>query len=129
VLGNAWDAERAIDAPLDGYMLSRSPRDLASAKRLLYCLGSGEAQTLYVTWNPNTVPAVQDPLTFWYTPFQRRIDAVLRRAGATAQFLDRDARPDLADGMERFLRVFVSDPDQDPGALLADVQTFRDGLP
>lgn len=129
VLGNAWDAERAIDAPLDGFMLSRLPRDPASAKRLLYCLGSGDAQTTYVTGNPNTVPAVQDPLTFWYTPFQRRIDAVLRSAGATAQFLDRDTRPDFADGMERFLRDFVSDPDQDPNAFLAGVQAFRDGLP
>jgi multiple sugar transport system substrate-binding protein len=131
VLGNEWDSERAIDAPLDGYMLSRAPRDPAAAKRLLYCLAGGEAQNRYLAANPNFVAAAADAGSAGYTRFQVRMQQVLREAGATAQFLDRDTRPDFAgpDGMQRFLRDFVGDPTQDVPALLARIQAFYDGLP
>lgn len=131
LFGNEWDVERAIDAPLDGYMLSGSPKDVASAKKLLYCLSGGSAQALYLAANPNSVPAVSDPSTFWYTPFQRRIDQVLRDSVATAQFLDRDTRPDFAgpDGMQGFLKDFLRQPSQDLRVFLARIQAFYDGLP
>ena len=131
VLGNEWDGERAIDAPLEGYMLSRSPRDLAAAKRLLYCLSSGDAQNRYVAANPNVVAAAADAPTFEYTPFQLRIEQVLHGSRATAQLLDRDTRPDFAgpDGMQAFLRDFVRDPGQDLSVLLVRIQAYRDGLP
>jgi multiple sugar transport system substrate-binding protein len=134
LLGNAWDGERAIDAPLDGYMLRRSPTNLADAKRLAYCLAGGSAQFAYLWGNPNAIAAAADAssaASTSFTGFQKRIQEVLRDSGAIAQFLDRDTRPDFAgpDGMRAFLRDFLRDPGQDPAGLQARIQAFYDGLP
>ena len=131
LLGNEWDDEHAIDAPLDGYMLSRSPRNVPAAKRLLYCLSGGDAQNRYLESNANFVAAAADAMAGDYTPFQLRIQQILHKSGAVAQFLDRDTRPDFAgpDGMQRFLREFLRDPGQDLPVFLARIQSFYEGLP
>ncbi len=129
-LGTAFDDERAVDAPINGFMLSREPRNRAAAVAFLEFLASAEAQNLFLERNPNRIATAQDADRSGYTPYQERMAEVIASAGRISQFFDRDTRADFAgpNGMQAFLADFLSDPDQDLDALLADVQAFWDSL-
>lgn len=130
VLGTAYDDERAIDAPINGFMRSREPRNPAAATAFLEYLGGGEAQTTFVTRNPSRIATAADADRSGYTPYQRRMAEVIAGAGRITQFFDRDTRADFAGpaGMQSFLADFLDEPDQDLDAFLADVQAFWDSL-
>jgi len=131
VLGNKWDAEKAVDAPIDGLMLSNSPRNLAGARTILACVATGAAQLTFIKSSPTGVAAARDADTSGYTPFQKKMATIIGGSGAIAQFLDRDTRPDFAglSGMQSFLKGFLADPNQDLTAYLARIQAFYDSLP
>lgn len=131
VLGNQWDAENGIDAPIDGLMLSKAPANVEGAKALLKCASTGEAQLKFLASSPNNVAAANDADTSGYTPFQKKMAEIIGGSGAIAQFLDRDTRPDFAgpNGMQGFLQNFLNDPDQDLDAYLGTIQSFYDSLP
>jgi multiple sugar transport system substrate-binding protein len=131
VLGNEWDSELAIDAPIDGLMLSKDPANPEAAKALLACVGTGPAQLEFLASSPNNVAAAKDADTSSYSPFQKKMAEIIGNSGAIAQFLDRDTRPDFAggNGMQGFLQTFLNDPDQDLDSLLGTIQSFYDSLP
>jgi multiple sugar transport system substrate-binding protein len=130
--GNEWDGENAIDAPIDGFMLSRNPANPDAARKFLRCVATPEAQVVYVT-SPGIGSVAVSPLadTSHYTEAQKLNAEVLDRAGKIAQFLDRDTRADFAGpaGMQAFLNRFLGDPAQDLGTLLRDIQAYYDALP
>lgn len=130
VLGNKWDSENAIDAPIDGLMLSKSPKNPEGAKALLECVATGKAQLEFLKTSPNNVAAAKDADTSGYTPFQKKMAEIIGNSGAIAQFLDRDTRPDFAgpNGMQGFLQDFLNKPDQDLDAFLGKIQSFYDSL-
>ncbi len=131
VLGNQWDSENAIDAPIDGLMLSKSPKNAEGAKALLACVATGPAQIEYLKSNPVNVAAAKDADTSGYTPFQKKMAEIIGNSGAIAQFLDRDTRPDFAgpNGMQGFLQTFLNDPNLDLDQYLGTIQSFYDSLP
>ena len=49
LLGTEFDGENAIDAPIDGFMMSANPKNPDAAKAFLRCVGTPEAQVAYVT--------------------------------------------------------------------------------
>lgn len=130
-LGTEFDAQMGIDAPIDGFMLSKAPANPEGAKNLLRCLASGPAQNAFLAVSPNTVAAANDADTSTYTPFQQRAAEIIAGSGAIAQFLDRDTRPDFAgpNGMQAFLQSFLGDPDQDLATFQQGIQDFWDLLP
>ncbi len=132
VMGNEFDVENAIDAPIDGFMLSANPKNPDAAKAFLKCVGSPEAQVAYVTSTGIGSVAVS-PLAdaSKYTDVQKMSADVLKNAGNIAQFLDRDARADFAgpSGMQNFLLGFLNKPSQDLDKFLSDIQTYYDSLP
>ena len=65
-LGTAFDAEMGIDAPIDGFMLTKAP-NLDGAKALLECLSTGAAQNIFLAADPNNVAAANDADTSGYT--------------------------------------------------------------
>jgi multiple sugar transport system substrate-binding protein len=136
-LGTPYDAEKALDAPIDGFMVaaksaagSAGPEQDA-AKQFVSFLGTGAAQTIYVTADPGNVAAAKDADTSGYNPLQKKAVELIGAAQKITQFLDRDTRPDFAgpNGMQNFLLKFIGDPNQDLNALLASIQAFWDGLP
>jgi multiple sugar transport system substrate-binding protein len=131
VLGNEWDSELAIDAPIDGLMLSKDPANPEAAKALLACVATGPAQLQFLASSPNNVAAAKDADTSSYSPFQKKMAEIIGSSQAIAQFLDRDTRPDFAggNGMQAFLQTFLNDPDQNLDTFLGTIQSFYDSLP
>jgi multiple sugar transport system substrate-binding protein len=130
MLGTAYDAERAIEAPINGFMAKPHPADPAAAEQFLAFVGSARAQELFVAQNPNYVAVALDANQSGYTPFQKQMAAIMANAGRTAQFFDRDTRPDFATttGMQAFFQDFLANPDADLGPLLARIQAFWGSL-
>ena len=131
-LGTEFDGENAMDAPIDGFMMIANPKNPEAAKAFLKCVGSPEAQVVYVT-SPGIGSTAVSPMadTSGYTEIQKANAEVVKGAGKIAQFLDRDARADFAgpSGMQGFLISFLSDPTQDLDKYLGEIQTYYDSLP
>ena len=130
-LGTAYDAEMAIDAPIDGLMLSKTGANPTQNTTLLECLATGPAELAFLKTSPNNVAANKTADTSGYTDFQKQMATILAGSNKIAQFLDRDTRPDFAgpNGMQGFLQTFLNDPAQDLDAYLAKIQAFWDSLP
>jgi multiple sugar transport system substrate-binding protein len=132
--GTQWDAEEALDAPIDGFMVSAKSSTLAAdmpnAKALVKHLSTGAAQGIAATANPANIACANDTDTSNYTDLQKAQVAVLAKAKKLTQFLDRDTKPAFAgaQGMQGFLIDFLQSPDQDLDKLLAKIQTYWDSL-
>jgi len=110
----------SIDAPIDGFMLSKSPKNVEGAKKLLEYLGSGEAANIYLASDPNNVGAPKDTDTSKYDVLQKKSAELINSAKHIAQFLDRDTRPDFASTvMIPSIQQFVQKPDEIDGLLKA----------
>jgi multiple sugar transport system substrate-binding protein len=86
----------ALDAPIDGYMMSKKPKDEATAKKLLEYLGSKAAGDVYAKADPTTLIANGSADTSAYTALQKKAAELVGSAKNISQFLDRDTRPDFA---------------------------------
>ena len=130
-LGTQYDGEAAIDAPIDGFMVSAKAKNLEGAKAFMDYLSTGEAQMIFLESSPNNVAAAKDADTSTYTPFQKKMAEIIGGAQKIAQFLDRDTRPDFAgaNGMQGFLQNFLGNPSQDLDKFLTGIQSFYDTLP
>lgn len=99
----------AVEAPIDGFMLSKKGKDDAVAKSFLEYLGTGAAQQTYLGANKADVATAQDADTSKYTPLQKKAADFISSAKHLSQFLDRDALPAFAsDVMEPALQSFIS---------------------
>ncbi len=133
-LGTPYDAEKALDAPIDGFMIAKnSPtlaQDLDGAKAFMEFLAQGSTQIIFVTADPGNVAAAKDADTSGYNPLQKKAVELIGSAQKITQFLDRDTRPDFAgaNGMQSFLLDFLKTPDQDLDAFLGKIQGFWDTL-
>lgn len=105
-------AQDSVDAPIDGFMLSKSPKNVEGAKALLQYLSTGEAQMIYLASDPTSIAAGKDAKTDTYTPLQKKAQDIIGSAKHIAQFLDRDTRPDFASTvMIPSLQQFLGKPD------------------
>jgi multiple sugar transport system substrate-binding protein len=132
--GTQWDAEKALDAPIDGFMItSKSPnlsKELDAAKAFLEFVSKGSTQLTFVKTQAAFIGADKDIDQSAYSPLQKKQVEVIGQAKNLAQFLDRDARSDLAgpQGMQAFLINFLQDPNQPLDGYLKKIQDFVDGL-
>jgi multiple sugar transport system substrate-binding protein len=115
---NAAYGTDSIDAPIDGFMMSKSPKNAAGAKQLLEYLGSAEAAAIFLQSSPNSVAAQKNADTSKYTALQKKSAEIISSAKHIAQFLDRDTRPDFASTvMIPSLQQFINKPDDIDGLL------------
>jgi multiple sugar transport system substrate-binding protein len=86
----------AIEAPIDGYMMSKRPRNEEGAKAFLKYLGSAQAQEVSVKVNPTVIATNSQADTSGYSALQKKAVEFVAGAKSISQFMDRDTRPDFA---------------------------------
>ena len=86
----------AVEAPIDGFMMAKSPKNEVGAKALLGALGGAAAIDGYLSVNPSVVAANAKANTASYNALQKKSAELVGAAKYIAQFLDRDTDPDFA---------------------------------
>ncbi len=101
----------SIDAPIDGYMISKSPKNLAGAKKLVEFLGTAPAIDAYLKINSGNLGSNKHTNTSAYSPLQKKEAKLIAATKNIAQYMDRDTRPDFASTvMQPSLSTFINDP-------------------
>jgi multiple sugar transport system substrate-binding protein len=101
----------ALDAPIDGFMMAKKPKEEANAKELLSFFGSADGGTTLVKADPSTLAANSGADTSAYSALQKKSAELVGSAKSIAQFLDRDSRPDFASTVViPALQEYIKDP-------------------
>jgi multiple sugar transport system substrate-binding protein len=87
----------SIDAPIDGFMMSKKVKNKDAATALLEFIGTPEAEALYGKTDPSDVAAATNADTSNYNAIQTKSAEIIKGAKNIAQFLDRDTNPQFAD--------------------------------
>jgi multiple sugar transport system substrate-binding protein len=99
-----------MDAPTDGFMLSKKSKNTAAAKAVLEYIGTGPAETAYLKtdqWDVGLVNGLQVPT---YNAIQKKSVEVISACKSVAQFMDRDSDPAMANAMISICQKFIDDP-------------------
>jgi multiple sugar transport system substrate-binding protein len=134
-LGTTFDAEGALDAPIDIWQVSAKsgnlPGELDAAKAYMEFWSKGSTQGIMFANQPGLIPAANDADKSTYSALQNKAVEIVSKATRITQFLDRDTRPDFAgaNGMQSFLQKFLANPTQDLAAYQQTIQAFWDQLP
>lgn len=106
----------AIEAPIDGYMMSKRPKNQDGALKLLGYLGSPDAQNIAVKADPSVIATNDKADQSAYTALQKKSVEFVKAAKSIAQFMDRDTRPDFASTvMIPAIQSFIKSPDDIAG--------------
>jgi multiple sugar transport system substrate-binding protein len=113
---NPEHAQDAVEAPIDGHMMAKSPKNEAAAKDLLKFLGSAAGQEAYLKTDPNDIATNNTADTSKYNSLQKLSNDLISNAKQISQFMDRDTRPDFASTvMIPALQDFIKTPDDIDG--------------
>jgi multiple sugar transport system substrate-binding protein len=105
------NAQDAVEAPIDGFMLSKKPKNMAQAKKLLEFFASGKAQDIYLAADPNNIATAKDADTSKYNDLQKKAVEIVSSAKQISQFMDRDTNPTFASTvMIPALAKFIGNP-------------------
>ncbi|MFC0508818.1 ABC transporter substrate-binding protein [Micromonospora costi] len=119
---------KALDAPIDGYMMARKPKSEENAKKLLEYIGGVDAGNISVKTDPGTLVANTGADTSGYSALQKKAAELVGSATEIAQFLDRDTRPDFASTVIiPALQQFIKDP-TDIGGLLTSIENQKKSI-
>jgi multiple sugar transport system substrate-binding protein len=134
-VGSSYDAEKALDAPIDVYMVSKKSPTLANnlgqAKAFMEFMTKGSTQVLFWKNSPGSIPTASDADTSQYPALTKKAVEIVSKAQKITQYFDRDSRPDFAgpNGMQGFLLKFLANPSADTTGLQTQMQSFWDSLP
>lgn len=118
----------AIEAPIDGFMMSANPKNEAGAKKLLAYLGSADAQNISVKADPSVIATVSDADQSGYTALQKKSVEFVKSAKHISQFMDRDTRPDFASTvMIPAIQSFLKTP-TDVDSLVKSIQQQKQSI-
>jgi multiple sugar transport system substrate-binding protein len=134
-VGSQYDAEKALDAPIDVFMLAKkSPTlsaDKGQAKAFLEFMAKGSTQLTYWKSSPGAIPTANDADQSQYPALTKKAAQIVSNAKRITQFFDRDSRPDFSgpNSMQGFLLKYLNNPKQDTTSLQGQMQSFWDALP
>jgi multiple sugar transport system substrate-binding protein len=106
---NSAFGQDTVEAPTDGFMVSKAPKNKSGAARLMEYLGTPEAEQIYLKADSSVVAASSKADTSSYTPLQKKAYTMISGAKSLTQFMDRDSRPDFTStvmqpGLQKFLQ-------------------------
>ena len=118
----------SIDAPIDGFAMSKKAKNSTEAKQLLTFLGSAAAENIYLKSDPNNFGANKNVSKARYTATQKKSAALVASSKHIAQFLDRDTRPDFASTvMIPAIQQFLNKPN-DVNSLVNSIQKQKKAI-
>jgi multiple sugar transport system substrate-binding protein len=107
------NGQDSIDAPIDGFMMSKKAKNTGAAKALLAFIGTPEAEALYGKTDPSDVAAATTADTTNYNAIQTASAKLISSSKNIAQFLDRDTDPGFADTtVAAMIQSFFNNPTQ-----------------
>jgi multiple sugar transport system substrate-binding protein len=117
-----------IEAPIDGFMMAKDPKNPEAAKELLYHFGTALAQEAYLAKDSSVIGAALDIDQSIFTPLQQKVLKAVSEAPTVTQFLDRDTSPEFAENVAGpAFADFVSDPSS-VDAILEDMQAQAEAI-
>ena len=134
-MGTQYDAEKALDAPIDVFMLAKkSPTlnaDKGQAKAFLEFMSKGSTQLTFWKSSPGAIPTANDVDQSQFPALTKKAAQIVSSAKRITQFFDRDSRPDFSgpNSMQGFLLKYLANPKQDTSSLQGQMQSFWDSLP
>ena len=118
----------SLDAPIDGFMMAKKPKNPEGAKALLTYLGSAAAANTFLATSPNNVGANKLTDRSKYSALQKKGATMIASAKHIAQYMDRDTRPDFASTvMIPSLQSFLNKPD-DVDALVKSIEKQKKAI-
>jgi multiple sugar transport system substrate-binding protein len=99
-----------MDAPTDGFMLSKKAKNVDAAKAILEYIGTGAAEANFLKtdqWDVGLATGLAAPS---YDAIQTKSVAEIGKCKAVAQFMDRDADPAMATAMISIVQKFIDNP-------------------
>ncbi len=91
-----YPTNSAIDAPIDGFLMSKKVKNRPAAAAFMEFLGTAKAEEAFLKSNPSDIGTATDYAVSTYTPLQTASVKIIQDTKNIAQFLDRDTRPDFA---------------------------------
>ncbi|HEY0497487.1 MAG TPA: ABC transporter substrate-binding protein [Kutzneria sp.] len=115
----------AVEAPMDGFLLSKSPKNPDGAKKLLEYLGSAEAENTYLSIDQSNLAVNEKADTSKYGPLQQKAVKFVADAKQLSQFGDRDSDPGFIQNVvEPAFAQFVQSPNTSD-SLLTQIQSQK----
>ena len=128
VINPRWGQD-SIDAPIDGYMISKSPKNLDGAKKLVGFLGTAPAIDAYLKINSGNLGSNRRTNTAKYSPLQKKEAKLIAATKHIAQYMDRDTRPDFASTvMIPSLQSFISDQGSNIPKLVQSIEKQKKAI-
>ncbi|MFF1516363.1 ABC transporter substrate-binding protein [Streptomyces sp. NPDC058305] len=98
-----------VEAPTDGFMVSKGPKNHSGVVKLLEYLGTPAAEQIYLKADSSVVAASSKADTSSYSALQKKAYEMISGAKSLTQFMDRDSRPDFTStvmqpGLQKFLQ-------------------------
>jgi multiple sugar transport system substrate-binding protein len=126
-INNKWGHD-SVEAPIDGFLLSRSPKNEDGAKALLAYLGSKAAADTWLGIDHSIVGANKRTSQANYTVLQKKSAALIAGAKHISQYMDRDTRPDFASTvMIPALQQFLNKPN-DVNSLVKSIEKQKKAI-
>jgi multiple sugar transport system substrate-binding protein len=125
---NSTHGQDSLDAPIDGFLMSKKAKNTTAAKQLLTYLGSAAAENTYLRSDANDVGANKHASAAHYNALQKKSAQLIGGAKHIAQFMDRDTRPDFASTvMIPSLQSFLNKP-TDVNGLVTSIQKQKKSI-
>jgi multiple sugar transport system substrate-binding protein len=83
----------SVEAPTDGFLLSKSPKNLDGALKLMQFIGTAAADEAYQSGDQSNLAVVTTASTAKYNTLQHKAADLIAKAKNTSQFGDRDSDP------------------------------------
>jgi multiple sugar transport system substrate-binding protein len=121
----AMEGTTAVEAPIDGLMLSKKGGSNPAAKALLQFMGTAAGQEAYFSVDKSNLMTVKGADTSGYSEFNKKLADVIGNAKSISQFFDRDALPAMANNvMIPALQGFLKDGTIDTATLEAQAKAL-----
>lgn len=121
----AVEGRDAIEAPIDGLLLSKKGGQNQAARDMLAFMGSPAGQEAYFSVDKSNLMTAKGADTSTYSPLNKKSASIIANAKYISQFFDRDALPAMANNvMIPALQTFLKNGTVDTKNLESQAKTL-----